>query len=289
MKNKRKIIYSLLISIVALAIILAVLIFRSRDGGMSVVFLNVGQGDSILIQQGSQQILIDGGKDGKLLLEKLGKHIPFWDRKIELIIETHPDADHIGGLIEIFRAYEIGSVMKTEMQSQSQTFKTLEDVIVKEKSEVIDATHGVKIKFANKAEAKVIFPFEKIVDVEAKDTNAASVVLKLNYGENSFLFTGDLPSEQEEEIVNKNIDIKSDVLKVGHHGSKYSTSEEFLKLVNPRDGIISVGKNNSYGHPNQEVLQRLLLHKMNIFRTDERGDIYYECQNPNIKCQMKSL
>ena len=255
---------------------------------MSVVFLNVGQGDSILIQQGSQQILIDGGKDGKLLLEKLGKHIPFWDRKIELIIETHPDADHIGGLIEIFRAYEIGSVMKTEMQSQSQTFKTLEDVIVKEKSEVIDATHGVKIKFANKAEAKVIFPFEEIVDVDAKDTNAASVVLKLNYGENSFLFTGDLPSEQEAEIVSNNIDIRSDVLKVGHHGSKYSSSAEFLQAVKPSDVIISVGKNNSYGHPNQDVIQRLLKQGVNIFRTDESGDIIYECRDVASRCLLQN-
>ena len=251
------------------------------------VFLDVGQGDSILISQGSQQVLIDGGKDGKVLLEKLGKYVPFWDRNIELVIESHPDSDHIGGLVDLFNAYKIDNVMKTRMQSDSQTFKTLDDTIKNAKSNVIEARSGEKLIFASGAEAEVVFPFDSIADVNNSDTNAASVVVRLSTGSSTFLFTGDLPIPQEEEIVGKNINVQADILKVGHHGSKYSSGNDFLDAVNPVNGIISVGKDNVYGHPNAEALQRLLAHKINIFRTDEMGDIEYDCPSQDTKCQMR--
>lgn len=285
--SNRKTIYITLFSLLTLSLILLFIINSQNKQSLKVVFLNVGQGDSILISQGSQQILIDGGKDGKLLLQKLGEFIPFWDRKIETVIETHPDADHVGGLIEVFKNYQVQSVIKTQAQSDSQTFKVLEDLIGREKSEVIEARSGEKIKFSQGAEADVIFPFEKIAE-NIKDTNSASVTLKLTYGENKFLFTGDLPSDQEKEVLNKGIDVKASVLKVGHHGSKYSTSDEFLKAVNPSEAVISVGRNNSYGHPHGDVMKKLNEKKINIFRTDEAGDIVYECQNPNSKCQIKN-
>lgn len=285
--SQRKIIYFTLGFLATLATVLLFIISFHSNKELKVIFIDVGQGDSILISQGSQQVLIDGGKDGKLLLEKLGKYIPFWDRKIEMFIETHPDADHVGGLIEVFRTYEIGSVMKTAMQSDSQTFKVLEDAISNEKAEIIEAKSGEVIKFGSDAQMDVIYPFEKISDVDGKDTNVSSVTTRLVFGGSSFLLTGDLPSEKEKEILNKGIDIKSDVLKAGHHGSKYSSSEEFLKAVSPANAIISVGKNNSYGHPHQDVLQRLIKNKINILRTDEMGDIVYECKNLNDKCKIK--
>lgn len=283
--SNRKAIYTILFSLLILSFILFFIIQSQNNQGLKVVFFDVGQGDSILISQGSQQVLIDGGKDGKILLEKLGKHISFWDRKIETVIETHPDADHIGGLIEVFRAYEVLTVMKTLAKSDSQTFKVLEGEIIKEKSEIVEAQIGQKIILKDDVYGEIIYPFEKVNEVD-KDTNAKSVVMKLKYGENSFLLTGDLPSEQEKELLNKNIDIKADVLKVAHHGSRYSSSEEYLKVVSPQDAIISTGKNNSYGHPHQDVLQRLIKQKINIMRTDEIGDIIYVCQNPNSKCQI---
>jgi competence protein ComEC len=248
--------------------------------------LDVGQGDSILISQGSRQILIDGGKDGKVLLEKLGKYIPFWDREIEMVIETHPDADHIGGLIDVFAAYKIDNVMKTKMQSDSQTFLALEDEIENEKSQVVEARAGLTIRLDSDAALDVIFPFRSVDNPNGKDTNAASVVTKLNYGNNSFLFAGDLPIEQEDEIVGSGVTLKTDVLKVGHHGSKYSSGDEFLAAVRPEDAIISVGKNNTYGHPNQEALQRLILHKAIIHRNDNDGDIVYACKSVTAKCEL---
>ena len=286
MKNRKTIYYTLgLISL--LCFVLLAIILHIKSLAISVVFFDVGQGDSILISQGSQQVLIDGGKDGKVLLEKLGKYVPFWDRNIELVIESHPDSDHIGGLVDLFNAYKIDNVMKTRMQSDSQTFKTLDDTIKNAKSNVIEARSGEKLIFASGAEAEVVFPFDSIADVNNSDTNAASVVVRLSTGSSTFLFTGDLPIPQEEEIVGKNINVQADILKVGHHGSKYSSGNDFLDAVNPVNGIISVGKDNVYGHPNAEALQRLLAHKINIFRTDEMGDIEYDCPSQDTKCQMR--
>ncbi len=288
MRN-RKIFFSILGGIFALAIILSVIILHSRDEVLRVIFLDVGQGDAILISQGSQQVLIDGGKDGKLLLEKLGKYIPFWDRKIENIIETHPDQDHIGGLVEVLQTYEVESVLETKMQSDSQTFKKLEEIIAKNKVEKVEAKKDVSLKFSNGATLQILYPFDSVMDVNGKDTNMYSVLAKLIVGENKFLLTGDLPTTQENELLSGDIDVSAQFLKVAHHGSKYATSNEFLDKVKPTEAIISVGKNNSYGHPNPETLQRLTAHRINIHRTDESGDLVYECFQLTNKCVLKAL
>lgn len=279
--------YGLLIAMLAMAAILLVIILHGKSVPLQVIFLDVGQGDSILISEGSQQILIDGGKDGKLLLEKLGKYVPFWDRKIEAIIETHPDADHIGGLIDVLSVYQVDAILETKMQSESQTFKKLEDLISENKIEKIEAKKDVIIRFADGAVAEILYPFESVTDINGGDTNMYSVVVKLTVGENKFLLTGDLPATEENKLLENEIDISAQFLKVSHHGSKYATSSDFLDAVKPQEAIISVGKNNSYGHPNQEVLQRLLQHRINILRTDESGDIVYDCMDN--KCILKSF
>lgn len=289
MRNNRKLIYIILVSLVVLAVILFAIVLHSKNGPLQVVFLDIGQGDSILISQGSQQLLIDGGKDGKLLLEKLGKYIPFWDRNIEAVIETHPDQDHIGGLINIFGAYKVNTVLETKMQSDSQTYKTLEEKISQLADEKIEARKNVEIRFSNGALAEILYPLESLTDISGKDTNIHSVVVKLTVGENKFLFVGDLPATEESKLLEKDVDVRADFLKIAHHGSKYATGAEFLGRVSPTDAIISVGKNNSYGHPNPEVLQRLTQYKANILRTDELGDIIYECINIDSKCERKSL
>ncbi|NTW27683.1 MAG: MBL fold metallo-hydrolase [Candidatus Moranbacteria bacterium] len=287
MRNNRKSMYGLLIAMLAMAAILLVIILHGKSVPLQVIFLDVGQGDSILISEGSQQILIDGGKDGKLLLEKLGKYVPFWDRKIEAIIETHPDADHIGGLIDVLSVYQVDAILETKMQSESQTFKKLEDLISENKIEKIEAKKDVIIRFADGAVAEILYPFESVTDINGGDTNMYSVVVKLTVGENKFLLTGDLPATEENKLLENEIDISAQFLKVSHHGSKYATSSDFLDAVKPQEAIISVGKNNSYGHPNQEVLQRLLQHRINILRTDESGDIVYDCMDN--KCILKSF
>ncbi len=284
--QNRKIKYFIIFSLLALGIILGSIIFYDKNTKTTVVFLDVGQGDSILISSGSQQLLIDGGKDGKLLLEKFGKYIPFWDRNIETIIESHPDQDHIGGLVNVLGVYKVGSILETKMQSESQTYKKLEEEIESKRIKKIEAKKSVSVKFSSGAIAEILYPFETVTDINGKDTNMYSVVVKLTIGENKFLFTGDLPTQQENKILAKNVDIGADFLKVSHHGSKYASSNEFLEKVRPSTAIVSVGKNNSYGHPNQEVLQRLLSRGINIFRTDEMGDIQYDCSALNNKCQI---
>lgn len=287
MQNNRKLIYGILIVLFVLVLILAGIIFSARKNVLQVTFLDVGQGDSILISEGSNQILIDGGKDGKLLLEKLGKYIPFWDRNIEMIIATHPDQDHIGGLIDILKSYQVDSVLETNAQSESETYKKLAEDIKAESAQKIEAKKGVKIKLSDGAIADVLFPIDSLPEAIDNASNDNSIVVKLTYGENTFLFTGDLPSTKETGFINSSQDMTTQILKVSHHGSKYATGNAFLEAVKPQEAIISVGK-NSYGHPNQEVIQRLLQRNIKIIRTDERGDILYKCEDINSKCLMQN-
>ncbi|MFA5777315.1 MAG: ComEC/Rec2 family competence protein [Parcubacteria group bacterium] len=275
----RKLKYGLMLSLLALGVVLASVINSSQKSDeLKVIFFDVGQGDAILVSQGSYQMLIDGGRDGKLLLNKLGKYIPFWDRNIEVMLATHPDQDHIAGLINVLNFYNVKTIVKTGDQSETQTFKRFQDDIANERAENIEAKRGLAVKFPSGALAEIIYPFSGIGNIQDNQSNSGSVAVKINYGENSFLLTGDLPKEQEKEIINFGEDIASQVLKVAHHGSKYSTSAEFLEKINPKDAIISVGKDNSYGHPNEETTNLLKEKGINIFRTDEMGDIVYSCR-----------
>lgn len=284
MRNRKLIYFGILFLLVLALILGGIAYYQTNKQGLEVIFLDVGQGDAVLVLQGSNQMLIDGGKSGKSLLEKLGKYIPFWDRQIEVVAATHPDQDHIGGLIGVLQSYKVDKVIKTKAESESQTYKVLAKEIEGEGAEIVEAAKGVSLKFPNGAEAEIIYPLASLSSENIKDSNAGSVVARLNFGENNFLFTGDLPSEQEQELLGNNADIKADVLKVAHHGSKYSSSSEFLDKVNPREAIISVGKNNSYGHPAQEALDRIMKNKIKILRTDELGDIEYNCPVPSLKC-----
>jgi competence protein ComEC len=280
----RKLKYSVILSLSVLGVIFACIIhFSQEPDKLRVVFLDVGQGDAILISKGNYQMLIDGGRDGKLLLNKLGKYIPFWDRNVEVILATHPDQDHIAGLIDVLQKYNVKNVLKTQDKSESQTYKKFEEEIGNEKSENIDAKKEVSIKISDDAGIEIVYPFSETGDIADNKSNEGSVVVKINYGENSFLLTGDLPKEQEIEIVNSGINIASTIFKIAHHGSKYSNSAGFLEKVNPIQTIISVGKDNSYGHPSGEVVNFLKEKNISVFRTDERGDIAYECAKDSCK------
>ena len=285
----RKLKYGIISLLFTLGLILAnILYFSQKSDELRVVFLDVGQGDAILVSKGNYQMLIDGGRDGKLLLNKLGKYVPFWDRNIEVILATHPDQDHIAGLINVLEKYNVKSIIKTEDKSESQTYKKFEEEINNEKAENIDAKKGISIKISDDAAVEIIYPLSETGDLADSKSNDGSVVVKITYGENSFLLTGDLPKEDELALISaiggpafggrSGFALDSRILKVAHHGSKYATSREFLEKVNPKDAIISVGKDNSYGHPNEEVTNLLKDKDVNIWRTDELGDIIYECQ-----------
>lgn len=264
--------------------ILAGIIFVTQKQNLRIIFLDVGQGDAILISQGRNQILIDGGVSGQVLLGKLGEQIPFWDRKIELVVATHPDQDHIGGLIAVLENYQIGVVLDNGQVSETGVYEKYRAIIQKKQIRTVWAQRGVRVKLGQAA-MEILSP-DDVVGVSTNDSNLASVVAKLKFGENSFLFTGDLPFAGETQLLTSGANLSAQVLKVAHHGSKSSTSVQFLDAISPRDAVISVGAQNRYGHPTPEVLDRLKNKSIQIFRTDEVGDVEYDCQGINLECQI---
>lgn len=237
-----------------------------------VIFLNVGQGDAILISQGKNQVLIDGGRTSKELLARLGRHLPFWDRKIEVVIATHPDADHIGGLPGLLRTYQVERVLTTGAESETEISWLFQWSIEKyTHHEALPIFKGTKIDFPAGGELLIEYPHTSLPK-ETADSNSGSIVARFTYGATSFLLTGDLPHEEtalpDETPVT--------VLKAAHHGSKYSSSEAFLGRIRPTEAVLSVGENN-YGHPAPEVLERLGRLGITTHRTDREGDIRYEC------------
>src|SRR3989344_4106796 len=151
--------YIIVAGFIIVLILGGIIFYQKNNHDLRVIFLDVGQGDSILIQQGMNQMLIDGGRNGKTLLEKLGRYIPFWDRQIEVIVATHPDQDHIGGLMDVFKSYKVAKVIRTDAKSDSRTFKAFEEAIKNENMDKIEAEKGVKIKFPAGAEGEIAYPF----------------------------------------------------------------------------------------------------------------------------------
>ena len=244
---------------------------ESRNNLLEVIFFDVGEGDSILVKAPeSIQILIDGGPK-RSVLEKIAKEMPFYDRKIELIILTHPDKDHITGLFEILDVFEVDKILMPKMigkNEQKNLYVLFKNLIQERDIDLIFAKTGQKIIFP-KGSFLIFWPK---FGADFSDTNEFSVVSKVSFGEIDFLLTGDATEDVEGWLLEENFDLNSEILKVGHHGSKYSTSEEFIKEVFPEVAVISVGRNN-YGHPAKEVLENLNKYDINIYRTDQSGNI----------------
>ena len=245
-----------------------------REGYTEIVFLNVGQGDAILISQGRYQVLIDGGRSGKELLGRVGRHVPFWDRNIEFVIATHPDADHIGGLPALLRSYRVEHVLTTGAESETDIFHLFrEATMTATGKEATTIFRGALFTFPQGGELRIEYPLAPLPRNSSEgNTNEGSIVARFTYGETSFLLTGDL--SREETVLPDTLPVT--VLKVAHHGSKYSSSEQFLRQINPREAVISVGK-NSYGHPDPGVLERLRSIGATLRRTDVDGDVRYRC------------
>lgn len=244
-----------------------------------VVFLNVGQGDAILISQGGNQVLIDGGRSGKTLLSGIARHVPFWDRTIETVIATHPDADHIGGFPDLVSRYRVHTYVSTSVRSESDVFSLLERTL-REAREPIDrivAGRGLSVAFPRGGTLEVLYP-EDGTRVSGA-SNETSVVTRFSFGETDFLLTGDLPKE---ELFLPDVP-PSEILKLSHHGSKHSSSDTFLARVRPEEAVISVGKNR-YGHPAPEALARVAALGSRIRRTDVSGDIVYRCRTETNDC-----
>ncbi|MDI6717924.1 MAG: MBL fold metallo-hydrolase [Patescibacteria group bacterium] len=243
------------------------IIFNSPDKKTGIYFFDVGQGDSkIAILPGNVKILIDGGPNKKIL-EKLSEVISPTDRYIDLVILSHPHIDHFGGLIDVVKRYQIGIFVLTGAYSDSSAFKELLKTLKEKNIKTITFAEKDKITYQNN-EIKTLFPPNGF---KTKDLNDASLILDFKNEFARILFTGDLGTKGEDYILKK-YDLKSDIIKIPHHGSKASFNEEFLKAVNPKISVIEVGK-NSYGHPAPVILEILKEVKSQIFRTDKNGTI----------------
>jgi len=242
---------------------------------LEVIFFDVGQGDAGFIETPQRhQILIDGGP-GSVILEKLGKSMPFYDRTIDLIILTHPEFDHLSGFNEVLKKYRVENILWTGIVRDTAEYKEWKKLIEEEKAKIFIAKAGQKILWESETNnyMEVLYPFENLEGKVLEDSNNTSIISKLVFGENSFLFTGDSYKDLERDLIEKGANIDSDVLKIAHHGSKTSSSEEFIAKVSPEIAVISVGRENKYGHPHQEVLDTLTKYGIRILRTDENGDI----------------
>lgn len=250
-------------------------VFEISGQSLKVVFFDVGQGDSIFIETPKRtQILIDGGPSKKII-EKLAQELPFFDRSIDFIIATHPDSDHIAGLAEVLKSYKVDLVGWTGIKGSTAEFQEFNNEIEENKSGKVVLKKGQKVFIGKNLYFEVLAPLEDFEGKTAKDYNTSSLVLKMAYGKNNFLFTGDASVSIEKKLVEEGSDISSQVLKIGHHGSKSSTSDLFLEKVNPEIAVIQVGKDNRYGHPSSEVLERLAKYGIKVMRTDEAGDIRF--------------
>ncbi|CAM2847416.1 ComEC/Rec2 family competence protein [Hathewaya histolytica] len=243
---------------------------------LKVHYINVGQGDSILIQQGDKSMLIDAGNNGdselvKSYIEKQGV------TTLDYVIGTHLHEDHIGGLDYVINSFKIGNIF---MPKKTATTKTLESILnaVKNKGLTIKQPQVNESFQLGNAKFTVLAP-KQIYDNE----NDCSIVIKLTYEKNSFLFTGDAEGTSEMDMIKGRLDLKADVLKVGYHGSKTSTAANFLRKVNPKYAVISVGKNNKYRHPNQGVMNTLKYKDIKVYRTDENGTVVAISNGKDIK------
>jgi len=275
--------YGLLI-FTAFLLIAAVFIFhldwQSSQRKLTFAMLDIGQGDALFIESPTgTQILIDAGPPRKILSQLL--HVmPAFDRSIDAIIITNPDQDHIGGFSDILKVYKVGKVFYSGTLSDSKTYQNLETEIKNKNIPEILAKKGMVLNLGGGAVIDILFPDR---DVSSWPTNDGSVVAKLSYGKTSIMLTGDAPQSTERIILSENspAQLHSDILKVGHHGSRNSSSLEFLQAVSPEYALISDGKDNKYGHPHKEVLDILNQIGAKIFRTDQDGTIVMKCDKIN--------
>lgn len=261
----------------------AVFGIEAQKGLLRVYFFDVGQGDAIFIDSpNGNQVLIDGGPDASVLA-KLGEAMPFWDRSIDLIILTHPHADHLDGLLEVLKRYDVQTVIETGVNHSIPEYAEWQQLLKEKNVKVVIAQKGQRIKLSDLAYLDILAPFKDFEGQSPKNIHDSMIVSELFYGSTTALLMGDAERPLEYQLISEGINLKADILKAGHHGSKTSSLETFLKAVSPRYAVISVGKKNRYGHPYQEVLDRLSAIGARIFRTDLNGDILMASDGREIK------
>lgn len=279
-----------LIVLFALAIIIWSQAGARPDGKLRVDFLNVGQGDAIYFKTSTgEDGLFDGGPNDNKVLKELGSVMPLGDRQLSLVVATHPDADHIGGLVDVINRYQVDEIWLNGAVHTSDTYLRLLDAINQKKK------HGTSVKVVVRGDRKdwgttslqVLAPFESYAGKQPDNQNDGTIVARLAYKDFNVLLTGDAEFNLEDRLIantNGIYPLQSTILKVGHHGSGSSTSAKFLEAVAPKAAVISVGKDNRYGHPVQRVLDLLTKNKIPIYRTDKIGTIKIISDGESYQC-----
>jgi competence protein ComEC len=264
----------------AVLLVLAIAWWRALpDGRLHVTMLDVGQGDAIFVVTPSgRQVLVDGGPSESVLLRHLGRHMPFWDRTLDMVILTHPDLDHLTGLLTVLERYQVATVVFREVGAKSPEYGRWLDLVVAEGAEVYSGEVGLGIVLDGDLEVSVLHPGAEMSGGASATHNNASIVLRLRYGALSFLLPGDIEATVERDLIEGGAPLASTVLKAAHHGSCTSTTEGFLEAVAPDLVVISVGEND-FGHPCEGVLDRLRAYEQSsgselpVYRTDEHGTV----------------
>lgn len=281
--RKRNTQYVVLSVFVFINIFIWTAVARADSAGvLTVAFLNVGQGDAIYIEApNGNQMLVDGGQPSGAVLRELGRMMPFWDRSLDVVLATHPDQDHVGGLPSVLARMRTDNVITSENTSDTGAYGAFEKAILEKHPGRILARAGEKIILDEGVVFEILFPNMNTADWE---TNTASIVARLSYGDQSFIFTGDSPLSVEKYLVGKNGGaLHSSVLKLGHHGSKTSSSKVFLSAVDPEYAVISAGKDNKYGHPHKEVTDLLAELKIPSISTADSGTVIFRTDGTDLQ------
>lgn len=275
-KNKEKFLKVVFLSLVFLFSLFFIFLktkdFYKNEG--RVFFLDVGQGDAIFIKTPKNYtILIDGGPSKKILFE-LSEILPLWERKIDLVLLTHPHADHLVGLCEVLKNYKVGEVWLSGVIHPTPEYQEFLNLLKEKNIPTKIIKMGDRRVFPDKSRLEILWPKESLFQKRVEDLNHFSVVARFSFGENQFLFTGDIDQEAQREIL-KNFSLKIDVLKIPHHGGEEAILEDFLKESESKLAVICVGKDNKFGHPARSTLELLKKYKVNYFRTDEDGQVIF--------------
>lgn len=244
-----------------------------EDSTLKFIVFDIGQGDALFIETPDHyRVLIDGGPDAKVV-QKLGEVMPFWARTIDLVILTHPHADHAGGLPDVLERYKVRTVIESQADYGTAEYAAWQKKEMDKKIISYAAISGTAVFIGKYAHLKILTPFESVEGKSFKNVHDANIASELDFGKIKILLMGDAEDESERELLRRGALADIDILKVGHHGSKTSSAEAFLKVVKPEVAVISVGRKNRYGHPYEAVLKRLQDFGARILRTDTDGDI----------------
>lgn len=271
----------IILCVATIDVALLVVNAQSARGVLRVSFLDVGQGDAVLIESPTgNQLLYDAGPPSGAVLRALAHELPFWDRSIDIAMFSHPDMDHIGGFPEVFKRYDVAVALEPGVGSTNGVYDESQSAITHEGAAHFNVQKGMVIELGGGATAEVLYPDH---DTSGMETNSASIVLLVRYGETTFLLSGDLPKNIEEYVVgNYGEALHTNVLKLGHHGSRTSTSPYWLSAVQPDVAVISAGKDNSYGHPHKEVIELLSKESVPALVTFEEGTIVFESDGTTV-------